>query len=165
MQHCSLQHRTLLPSPVTYTTELFLLWLCLFIFSGVISPPFSSSILGTYWPGEFITFCLFIGFSRQEYWGGLPSPSPVDHILSELSTVTCPSWVALHGKAHSCIELDKAMIHVISLVSFLCLWFSFCLPLMDKDTRLVEVSWWEGVAVGESGFCFDGQVMLSKFFI
>ena len=41
----------------------------------------------------------FIGFSRQEYWSGLPFPSPVDHILSELSTITHPSWVALHGMA------------------------------------------------------------------
>ena len=32
----------------------FLLWLCLFIPSGAISPLFSSSILGTYWPGELI---------------------------------------------------------------------------------------------------------------
>ena len=29
------------------------------------------------------------------------------------------SWVALHGMAHSFVELDKAVIHVISLVSFL----------------------------------------------
>ena len=28
------------------------------------------------------------------------------------------SWVALHGMAHSFIELDKAMVLVISLVSF-----------------------------------------------
>ena len=33
---------------------LFLLWFCLFILSGVISPLISSSILGTYQPGEFI---------------------------------------------------------------------------------------------------------------
>ena len=36
---------------------LFLLWLCLFTLSGVISPFFSSSILGTYWSGEFIFQC------------------------------------------------------------------------------------------------------------
>ena len=30
-----------------------------------------------------------------------------------------PSWVALHGMAHSFIELDKAVVHVIRLVSFL----------------------------------------------
>ena len=44
---------------------------------------------------------------------------PVDHILSELSTMTHPSWVALHSMAHSFIELDKAVVHVIRLVSFL----------------------------------------------
>ena len=36
---------------------LFLLWLRLFILSGVISPPISSSILSTYQPGEFIFQC------------------------------------------------------------------------------------------------------------
>ena len=35
----------------------FLLWLHLFILSGVISPLISSSILGTYQPGEFIFYC------------------------------------------------------------------------------------------------------------
>ena len=28
--------------------------------------------------------------------------------------MSCPSWVALHGMAHSFIELDKAVIQVIS---------------------------------------------------
>ena len=50
-------------------------------------------------------------------------PSPVDQILSELSTMTHLSWVALQGMAHSFFELDKmvldkAMVHVIRLVSF-----------------------------------------------
>ena len=45
--------------------------------------------------------------------------SPVDHVLSELSIMTHPSWVALHGMAHSFIGLDKAVIHVIILVIFL----------------------------------------------
>ena len=39
--------------------------------------------------------------------------------FSELSTMTHLSWVALHGMAHSFIELDKAVVHVIRLVSFL----------------------------------------------
>ena len=69
-----------------------------------------------------------MGFSRQEYWSGLPFPSPVDHILSELSTITRLSWVALHGMAPSFTELNKAVVHVIRLVSFLWLWFSVCLP-------------------------------------
>ena len=46
-------------------------------------------------------------------------PSLADHILSELSTKTCLSWVALHGMAHTFMSLDKAVVHVISLVSFL----------------------------------------------
>ena len=36
-----------------------------------------------------------MGFSRQEYWSGLPFPSPVDHILSDLSIYWkdwCWSW-------------------------------------------------------------------------
>ena len=85
---------------------LFLLWLHPFLLSEVISPLISSSILGTYWSGEFLfqypivcIFILFMGFSRQEYWSGLPFPSPVDHILSDLSTMTRLSWVAPHGMA------------------------------------------------------------------
>ena len=57
--------------------------------------------------------------SRQEYWSGFPFLFPVGHVLSEVSTMTHPSWVALQGMAHSFIELDKAVVHVISLVSFL----------------------------------------------
>ena len=82
-----------------------------------------------------LSFCLFIlimGFSRQAYWSGLPFPSPEDHVLSELSTMTSTSWVALHGMAHSFIELDKAVVLVIRLVSFLWLWFSVS-PLSDGE--------------------------------
>ena len=32
--------------------------------------------------------------------------------MSELSTMTCPSWVALHGMFYSFLELDKAVVHV-----------------------------------------------------
>ena len=39
--------------------------------------------------------------------------------LSQLSTMTRPSWVALNGTAYSFIELDKVVILVINLVSFL----------------------------------------------
>ena len=136
VQYCFLQHQTLLSPPDTSTRTLFWLWLSLFIPSRAVSLLFSSSTLGTYRPGEnssfsVISFCLFIlfmGFSRQEYWSGLPFPSPIDHGLSEFSTMMCPSCVALQSMAHSFIELDKVVIHVIILVSFLWLWFSFCLP-------------------------------------
>ena len=52
--------------------------------------------------------------------------------------MTHPSWVAQDGMAHSFIELDKAVAHAISLVSFLWLWFSFCLSYADK--RRMEAS-------------------------
>ena len=41
----------------------------------------------------------------------------MDRILSELSITTCLSWVALHSMAHSFIELDKAVVHVIRLIN------------------------------------------------
>ena len=66
-----------------------------------------------------ISFCLFIlplGLSRQEYCSGLPFPSPVDHILSELFTMTRPSWVALHSLTHSFIELCKPLHHNKALI-------------------------------------------------
>ena len=113
----SLQHQTLLSPPVTSTTG------CCFHF-GSISSFFLELFLHcspvAYYRApanlesssfSVISFCLFIllmGFSRQEYWSGLLFPSPVDHILSELSTMTHLSWVALHSMAHSFIELDKA---------------------------------------------------------
>ena len=59
--------------------------------------------------------------------------------MSELSTMIRPSWVVLHDMVHSFIELDKAVIHVITLVFCDCGFHSVC-PLMDKDKRLVEAS-------------------------
>ena len=50
---------------------------------------------------------------------GLPFPSPVHHILSELSTLTHPSWVALHGMALSFIQWHRLW----SMWSF---WLVFC---------------------------------------
>ena len=48
-------------------------------------------------------------FSRQEYWSGLPFPTPLDQDLSELSTITPPSWVALHGVPYSFTELRELL--------------------------------------------------------
>ena len=135
MQYSSLQHQTLLSLPVTSTSgccfcfgsvtsfflELFLHWSPVACWAPTNLESSSFSVL------SFCLSMLFMGFSRQEYWSGLPFPSPVDHILSELCTMTCLSWVALHGMAHSFIELDKPVVHVIRLVSFLWLWSSVCL--------------------------------------
>ena len=58
--------------------------------------------------------------------------------------MTCLFWVALHGMAHSFIELDKAVVHVISLVSFCDCGFHSVSPLMNKDQRsflMGETDW------------------------
>ena len=96
MQYYSLQHLTVLPSPITFATG------CCFCF-GSISSFFLELFLHwypvAYWvPTDlgsssftvpsFCLFTLFMGFLRQEYWSGLPFPSPVDYILSELFTLT-----------------------------------------------------------------------------
>ena len=127
MQYCSLQHRILIPSLVTSTTtcffcfgaifsfflELFLHWSPVAYWAPTNLGSSSFTVL------SFCLFLLFMGFSKQEYQSGLPFPSPVGHILSVFSTMTRPSWVALHGMAHSFLALDKAVVHVIRLVSVL----------------------------------------------
>ena len=133
MQYCSLQHRTSITSHI-HNWVLFLLWLHLFILELFLhSSPVAYGVSTNLGSSSFsiLSFCpfiLFMGFSRQEYWSGLPFPSPVDHVLSELSTKTHPSWVVLHCMTHSLTEFDKAVVHVISLISFLWLLFSDCFP-------------------------------------
>ena len=53
----------------------------------------------------------FMGFSRQEYWSGLPFLSPVDHALSDLFTITRYFWVAPQAWL-GFIELKKAVVLV-----------------------------------------------------
>ena len=162
MQYCHLQHWTLLSPPDTSTTG---------IVSTLSQPPQSFwsyfSCLVSYWAPtnlgsssfSVVSFCLFIlfmGFSRKECWSGLPFPSPVDHILSELS-MTHPSWMALHCLAHSFIEWTRLWsMWSIWSVSCDCGFHSAC-PLTDEDKRLVEASWREGLAVGKTGSCCGEQ--------
>ena len=68
---------------------------------------------------SFCFFILFMGFSSQEYWSSLPFPSPVDHILSELSTMThvdhCYCLVT-----KSCLSLLRS--HGLKPSRLLCTW-------------------------------------------
>ena len=93
-------HWALLPSPVTSTLG------CHFYFGSVSSfflELFLHSSSVAYWgPTDlgsssfsvlsFCIFILFMGFSEQGYWSGLPFPSQLDHVLSELSTVNMCFW-------------------------------------------------------------------------
>ena len=100
----------------SFFLELFLHWSPAAYWAHTNLGSSSSSVI------SFCLFILFMGFWRQEYWSGLPFPSPVDHILSELSTMTCLSWVALHGVAHGFIELDKAVGWMASLTQWTWVW-------------------------------------------
>ena len=111
MQSCSLQHWTLLSSPVTSTTgcsfcfgsvssfflELFLHWSSVAYWALTNLGSSSFSVL------SFCLFILFMGFWSQEYWRGLPFPSPLDHFVRTLqhhpSVLGGPTWykVALIG--------------------------------------------------------------------
>ena len=69
-------------------------------------------------PGEFLfqypiilPFHTVHGVLKARILSGLPFPSPVDHILSDLSPMTRPSWVAAQAWL-SFIELDKAVVLV-----------------------------------------------------
>ena len=69
----------------------------------------SSSII------SFYLFILFIWFLQQEPYenpsSGLPFLPPVDHVLSELSTMTRLSWVALQALAYRFVEFCKHLCH------------------------------------------------------
>ena len=140
MQHCSLQHRTLLLSPVTSTTGY---WFCFGSIPSFFLELFLHWSPVAYWaPNDlgsssfgilsFYLFIPFIGFSRQEYWSGLPFPSPVDHILSDLSAMTHPSCVAPQGMARFHWVRQGCGPSVIRLTSFLWLGFQCVCPLMPS---------------------------------
>ena len=128
-----------------HSWALFSLWFSLFILSGAISPLFSNSIFGTYRPGEFIFQChIFLPFhtihgvlkARTLKWFAIPfssGPRFVRTLYHDPSVLGGPTWMA-----YSFIELHKAVVHVISLVSFLCYGIHSVCPLMDKDKRLME---------------------------
>ena len=80
----------------------FLLWLHPFILSGVISPRRSSSILGTYWPGEFLfQYPIILPFhtvhgvlkARILKWFAIPfSSGPREAPVSSETFTACSSW-------------------------------------------------------------------------
>ena len=78
----------------------------------------SFSINSTYRPGEFIFQCptflpfyTIYGVLKARILKWLPFPSPADHILSDLSIMTRPSWVALQAWL-GFIELDRVVVLV-----------------------------------------------------
>ena len=126
MQYCSLALDFTFITIHIHNCVSFPLWPSDFIICGALSscpPVFPSGILDTFQPEGLIFWChIFLPFHTPHgvllasIWDVLPFPPPVDHVLSALSAMTRPSWVALNGMAHSFIELrnplrHKAVIH------------------------------------------------------
>ena len=68
-----------------------------------------------------------------------------------------PFWVALQGMAHGFTELDKAVVHVIRLVSFLWLCFSICLPSDGEGCEAYGSFLMGNTDWGVTGSYSDGQ--------
>ena len=120
MKYCSL-HLWTFTTRCIHNWASFLLWPSCFIFLELLVFALCFSPVAYWTPSNlggsssdiisFWLFLLFMGFSRQEYWSGLPFHSTLKHILSKLFIMICPSWVALHGMAHSFTELYKLLHH------------------------------------------------------
>ena len=147
MWYCSLQHQTLLLTSTagyyfcfgsipSFFLELFLHW----------SPV-------AYWAPTDLGVPLAVSYHFTfSYcsWGSQGKNTEVVCLSLLQWTTFCqtsPPWPTHLGWSHmawlSFIELDKAVVHVIRLVSF----HSVC-PLMEKDKRLMEASWWERLTGG-----------------
>ena len=147
MQYCSLRHWTLLLSLVWSTTG------CCFSFDSI--------------PSFFLE--LFLHWSPVSHWAPTDLGSPsfsvlsfcpsycswgsqgkntevVCHSLLQYTTFcqTSPPWPDHLGWPYTAwlrfIELDKAMVHVIRLVSCLWLWFQSVCPLMPS-LRAYRLTW------------------------
>ena len=75
--------------PVHYWNNLY------YVFMSLFGKVF---YLDLFWSQTLSLFMLLMEFFQQEYQSVLPFPPPVDGLLSELSTMTHVSWVALHRK-------------------------------------------------------------------
>ena len=122
MRYYSLQHQTALSPPDRSTIgHHFQFGPAYSFFLELLAIAFHSSSVA-YWTASnlrglssgvtsFGLFILFMGCLRQECWSGLPFPPPVEYISVRTLHTTRPSWVALHGMAHSFIELPKPLYH------------------------------------------------------
>ena len=109
MQYCSLQHRIWLSPPDTFTTEdhlyfhpaasFFMEQLVIVLQSSPVACWTPSNLGGGHGSSfgviPLCLFILFMEFSWQEYWSGLPFPSTVDQVLLDLSL--WPVCLAWHG--------------------------------------------------------------------
>ena len=135
VQYCSLQHQTLLsPSDSSAARRCFCFgWTSLFLLGlflcsspvACLAPP---GLESSSFSAISLTFHTIHGIlkARIPKWFAIPFSSAL-HFVRTLCHDP-PVLVSLYGMAHSFLEIHRAVIYVISLVGFLWLWFSFCLP-------------------------------------
>ena len=110
-----------------------------------------------------------MGFSRQEYRSGLSLPPPVDHVFSELFTITHPFWVALKAwligegngnpLQYSCLEnpMDRgawggAAVHGVARSWTRLSDFTFRFHALEKEVAThSSVLAWKIPGIGEPG--------------
>ena len=137
MQYCSLQHWTLLLSPVTSTTG--------YCFCFGFIPPFFLELFlhwspVAYWaptdPGVPLSVSYHFAFSYCSCGSQGKNTEVVCHSLLQWTTFcqTSPPWLVRfvwpHTACLSFIELEKTVVRVIRLASFLWLWFQCVCPLI-----------------------------------
>ena len=102
-------------------------------------------------------YCFFMGFSRQECW-------MICHSLLQWNTFchNSPPWPIHLGWPYTTWFIVS--LNWTRLWSIWSVWLVFCdcgfhsvCPLMGEDKRLVEASWWKGLAVGRTRSCSSGQ--------
>ena len=139
IQYCSIQHWTLLLSPVTSTTG------CCFCFGSILSfflELFLHWFPVAYWAptdlGGSSSVSYLLAFSYCSGGSQGKNTEVVCHSLLQWTTFcqTSPPWPVCLGWPCmawlSFIELDKTVVHVIRLASFLWLWFqSVCLLMFS----------------------------------
>ena len=121
------------------------------------SPLISSCILGTYQPGEFIFQCpIFLPFhtvhgvlkARILKWFAILFSSGPHFCQHSPPGPVCLRWPYIAWL--SFIELDKAVVHVVILASFLWLWFQSVSPLKPFLSTycltLVLLPWMWGIS-------------------
>ena len=140
MQYCSLQHWTLLLPPVISTTgccfcfgstssfflELFLHWSPVAYWAPTDRRSLSFSVL------SFCIFIMFMGFSRQEYWSGLPFPSPVGRPHFVRSLHHDPSILGAYGTLFYCSNFEVCLCIYLAKPTILLIfqsWISIYKPL------------------------------------
>ena len=124
MQYCSQQHDFTFTIRHIHSWALFLLWpassflLELILLSSPVAYWTPANLGGSSFSVIFFAFSYF-SWSSQSKNAGVICQSLLQWTTFCQNSPPRPVHLALHGKAQSFVGLDKAVIHMISLVSFL----------------------------------------------